>query len=153
MHNGTENYPDAGIFLNYDEDDYSKGYAQIEKAIRALAKGDILQPYISDNDFISSNAGVVELGFNLYVFDITYQQNFTASQPIKVEFESDGVVPKDINGYAQVLTNKFDSISSDGQRHFDLFELKASMTSFFFIHNSVFFNKVSLQRSGILSIR
>ena len=49
-----------------------------------------------------------------------YQQNFTASQPIKVEFKCDGVVPIDISGYALVLKNKLVAISSDGQRLFDL---------------------------------
>ena len=45
---------------------------------------------------------------------------FTNSQPIKVEFKFEGVVPNDFNGYALVLTNKLVSIGSDGQRHFDL---------------------------------
>ena len=43
---GTEKYPDAGILLNYDDDDYSQGYHQIKEAFRALTKDDILQPYI-----------------------------------------------------------------------------------------------------------
>ena len=45
---------------------------------------------------------------------------YTASQPIKVEFNFDGVVPNDIKGYALVLTNNFFSISSGRQRNFDL---------------------------------
>ena len=49
-----------------------------------------------------------------------YQQNFAASQPVKVIFELDGVVPKDVNGYALVLTNKLISKGSDVQRHFDI---------------------------------
>ena len=47
-----------------------------------------------------------DVGYNLYVFDIRNQQILTASQPMKVEFKFDGVVPKNINGYAFVLTNK-----------------------------------------------
>ena len=43
----TEKYPDSGIFLKYDDDDYSQGYAQIKEALRALPKNDILEPYIS----------------------------------------------------------------------------------------------------------
>ena len=39
---GTEKYPDAGIFSNYDDDDYIPGYSQI----RALTKDDIIQLYI-----------------------------------------------------------------------------------------------------------
>ena len=117
---GTEKYPDTGILLNYDDDDYSQGYHQIKEAFRALTKDDILQPYISDDNFRTSNAATNDIGYNLYVFDIRYQKNFTNSQPIKVEFKFEGVVPNDINGYALVLTNKLVSISSDGQRHFDL---------------------------------
>ena len=117
---GTEKYPDAGIFLNYDDDDYCQGYSQIKEAFRALTKDNILQTYISHDDFRSSNARADDVGYNLYVFDIGYLKNFTNSQPIEVEFNFDGAVPNDINGYALVLTNKLVSISSDGQRHFDL---------------------------------
>ena len=121
---GTEKYPDAGISLNYDDDDYSQGYHQIKEAFRALTKADILQPYISEENFRSSNAPANGVGYNLYVFDIRYQKNYTAFQPIKVENKFDGVVPNNVNGYALVLTNKLVSISSDGQRHFDLIQVK-----------------------------
>ena len=117
---GTEKYPEACIFLYYDDDEHSQGCSQIEEAFRALTEDNILQPYISDDDSRSSNAWVVELGYNIYVLEIRYQQNFTNSQSIKVEFKFDGVVPNDINGYALVLTNKLVSLSSDAQRDFDL---------------------------------
>ena len=48
---GTEKHPDVGILLNYDDDDYSQGYHQNKEAFRALTKDDILQPYISEEDF------------------------------------------------------------------------------------------------------
>ena len=117
---GTEKYPDANNLLNYDDDDYSQGYGQIKEALRALIKYDILQPYISDDKFRTSNVRADDVGYNLYLFDIRYQKNFTNSQPIHVEFKFDGIVTNDINRYALVLTNKLVSISSDGQRHFDL---------------------------------
>ena len=117
---GTQKYPDTGILLKYDDGDYSQGYHQIKEAFRALTKDDIPQPYISEADFRTSNVVADDIGFNLYVFDIRYQKKFTKSQPIKVEFKFEGVVPNDINGYALVLTNKLVPISSDGQRHFDL---------------------------------
>ena len=117
---GTEKQPDASIFLNYEDDDYSQGYAQIKEAFGALTKDDILQPFISDDDFRSANVRSDDVGYNLYVFDVRDQQKFTASKPKKKEFKFDGVVPSDVNGYALVLTNKLVSISSDGQRHFDL---------------------------------
>ena len=116
---GTEEYPDFGIFLNYDDDVYSQDYAQV-KAFRALTKDDIPQPYIWDQDFRSSKVRADIVGYKLYVFDIRYQHTFTASQPNKVEFKFDGVVPNDMNGYALLLTNKLVCVGSDGQRHFDL---------------------------------
>ena len=117
---GTEKYPDAGILLNYGDDDYSQSYHQIKEALKALTKDDIRQPYISEEDFRSSNAAANDVGYNLDVFDIRYQKNYTTSQPIEVEFKFDGVVPNDVNGYALVSTNKLVSLSSDEQGHFDL---------------------------------
>ena len=116
---GTEKYPDSAILLNYDDDDCNQGYGQIKEAFKAPTKDDILQPYTSDNGYRSSNYNN-DIGFNLYVFDIRYQKNLENAQPIKVEFKFDGVIPAGINGYALVLTNKRISLSSDGQRHFDL---------------------------------
>ena len=116
---GTEKYPDSAILLNYNDDDYSQGYGQIKEAFKALTKDDILQPYISEHDFRSSNGGN-NIGYNIYAFDMRYQKNFESSQPIKVEFKFDDVVPAGIYGYALFLTNRSISISSDGQRMFDL---------------------------------
>ena len=116
---GTEKYPDSGILSNYDDDDYNQGYGEIKEAFRALTKDDILQPYISDRDFRSSNNNN-DIGYDLYVLDIRYQKDFENSQPIKVEFKFDGVIPAGIYGHALVLTNKKISLSSDGQRHFHI---------------------------------
>ena len=117
---GTGKYPGSGILLNYDDGDCSQGYAQIKEVFRGLIKQDILQPYKIDRNFISSKTGLIEVGYNLYVFDIRYQQNSTASQPIKVEVKFNGVVSNDINRYALVLTNKLVSVSRDWQRQYDL---------------------------------
>ena len=116
---GTERYPDSGILLNYDDDDYSQGYGQIKEVLKSLTKDDILQPYISDHDFRSSNDGI-EIGYNINAFDIRYQKNFENAQPVKVEFKFSENIPGGIYGYALVLTNRLASISSDGQRMFDL---------------------------------
>ena len=115
-----QKHPDAGILVNYDDDEFSQGYGQIKEAFRALTKDDILQTYISYDKFRSSNVRADDVGDNLFAFDMRHQQIFTASQPIEVEFSFDGFVPNDINGYALVLTNKIMSISSDRQRMFDL---------------------------------
>ena len=116
---GTERYPDSAILLIYEDDDYSQGYGQIKEAFRALSKDDILQPYISEDDFRSSNEGI-NFGYNIYAFDIRYQKNFENAQPVKVEFKFSENIPAGICGYALVLTNKLISISSDEQRMFDL---------------------------------
>ena len=39
---GTEKYPDSGILLNYNDDDYSQCYGQNEEAFKVLTKDDIL---------------------------------------------------------------------------------------------------------------
>ena len=109
------------MFFYYIDDDHSQGYAQIKEVFGALTKDKILQPYITDDDFRSSNAGIVEVRYNFSIFDIRYQQKFSSSLPVETEFNFDGVVPNDINGYALVLTNNLFSINIDGQRHFDLF--------------------------------
>ena len=114
-----QKYPDSAILLNYNDFGYSQGYGLIKEAFEALTKDDILQPYISENDFKSSNDGD-NIGYNLYVFDIRYQKNFESAQPIKVEFKFSENLIAGIYGYALVSTNRLVSISSDGQRHFDL---------------------------------
>ena len=72
---GTEKYPDKGILLNYDDDDYSQGYHQIKEVFKALTKDDTLQPYISEEDFRTSSVRAADVGYILYVFDIRYQKN------------------------------------------------------------------------------
>ena len=117
---GTERYPDSGILLNYDDDDdYSQGYGQIKEAFKALTKDDILQPFITEDDFRSSNEGNIN-SYNIYAFDIRYQKNFENAQPVKVEFKFSENIPAGIYWYALVLTNRLASITSDGQRMFDL---------------------------------
>ena len=105
--------------MNYNDDDYSQGYGQIKEVFKAFTKVDMLQPYISEDDFRSSNDGD-NIGYNIHVFDIRYQKNYESGQSVKVEFKFDGVIPAGICGYALVLTNKLISISSDGDRMFDL---------------------------------
>ena len=116
---GTGKYPDSAILLNYNDGDYSQGYVQIKEAFKALTKDDILQPYISEDDFRSSNEGD-NIGYNIHCFDVRYQKNYESGQSVKVEFKFDGVIPAGIYGYALVLTNRLVRISSDGQRMFDL---------------------------------
>ena len=116
---GTERYPDSGNLLNYDDNNYVQGFAQIKEAFKSLTKDDILQPYISEDDFRSSNEGN-NIGYNKYSFDIRSMKNFENSQPVKVEFKFSENIDAGVYMYALVLTNRLASISSDGQRMFDL---------------------------------
>ena len=54
------------------------------------------------------------------MFDTRSHTNSAVVQPIKVEIESDGVIPANINGYALVLPSKLVSVSSAGQKRFDI---------------------------------
>ena len=92
-----ETYLDTGILINYNDDDYSQGYGQIKEAFKALTKDGILQPYIIEDEFRSSNDGD-NIGYNIHAFDIRYQKSFEGGQPVKVEFKFDGVVPAGIYG-------------------------------------------------------
>ena len=56
--------------MNYSDDEYSQGYAQIKEIFRSLTKDDILQTYISDTEIISSKVKADDVGFKLYVFDM-----------------------------------------------------------------------------------
>ena len=72
--------------LNYGDDHYGQGYAQMKGAFGALTKDDILQPYMPDHDFRSSNNDH-DIVYNLYVFDIRYQKNLETAQQIGVKFK------------------------------------------------------------------
>ena len=73
----TGNYPDSGNLLNYNDDDYSQAYGQIKETFRVLTKHNLLQLYISEGDFRSSNDGSI-IGYILHAFDIRYQKNLKA---------------------------------------------------------------------------
>ena len=59
--------------------------------------------------------------YNFYVFDLSKQKANIASQPIRIEIKFNAAIDvAEYIAYALVLTPKLISISSDGQRHFDL---------------------------------
>ena len=115
---GTEKYPDCGILLNYNDDNYSQVSDQIKEAFRTLTEDNILQPYISKYYFRSSNDGN-DVGYDIHAFDIRYHKTFENAQPLNVEIKFSENIPAGIYGYALVLTIRLASISSDGQRLFD----------------------------------
>ena len=116
---GTEKYPDSGFLLKYVGDDSSQGYGQAKEAFRALRQDNVLDQYISEADFRSSNDGN-DVCYNVNSFDIRYQKKFENAQPVNVVFEFLENVPVGLYGYSLFLTNRLVSIKSDGQQMFDL---------------------------------
>ena len=73
----------------------------------------LLNPFIDLHKFRTN--------YNFYVFDLSKQNDPIGSQPIRLEFKFNAAINvADYIAYALVLTPKLISISSDGQRHFDL---------------------------------
>ena len=110
---GSEKYPDDGIECDYDSDKYDQAYSEIENFYLLKSETNLLNPFIDLHKFRRS--------YNFYVFDLSKQKDHIGSQPIRLEFKFNAAIDvADYLAYALVLTPKLISISSDGQRHFDL---------------------------------
>ena len=110
---GSEKYPDDGIEYDYDRDKYDQAYSEIENFYHLKNETNLLNPFIDLHKFRRSHL------FN--VFDLSKQKDQIASQPIRLEFKVNAAFAvADYVAHALVLTPKLISISSDGQRHFDL---------------------------------
>ena len=110
---GSEKYPDDGIECDYDRDKYDQAYSEIENFYHLNSETSLLNPFIDLHKFRTN--------YPLFVFDLSKQKDYIASQPIRLEFKFNAAFGvADYVAYALVLTPKLISISSDGQRHFDL---------------------------------
>ena len=110
---GSEKYPDDGIECDYDRDKYDQAYSEIENFYLLKSETNLLNPFIDLHKFRTN--------YNFYVFDLSKQKDPIGSQPIRLEFKFNAAIDvADYIAYALVLTPKLISISSDGQRHFDL---------------------------------
>ena len=110
---GSEKYPDDGIECDYVRDKYDQAYSEIGNFYTLHSQTNLLNPFIDLRKFRTN--------YNFYVFDLSKQKDQIASQPIRLEFKfSAALGVADYIAYALVLTPKLISISSDGQRHFDL---------------------------------
>ena len=110
---GSEKYPDDGIECDYGRDKYDQAYCEIENFYQLKSQTNLLSPFTDIHKFRTNS--------NFYVFDLSKQKDNIASQPIRLEFKFNAAVDvADYIAYALVLTPKLISISSDGQRHFDL---------------------------------
>ena len=110
---GSEKYPDDGIECDYDRDKYDQAYSEIENFYHLHSETSLLNPFIDIHKFRTN--------YNFYVFDLSKQKDHIASQPIRLEFKFNAAIDvANFVAYALVLIPKLISISSDGQRHFDL---------------------------------
>ena len=110
---GSEKYPDDGIEWDYNRDKYDQAYSEIENFYHLNSETNLLNPFIDLNKFRTN--------YNFYVFGLSKQRDIIANQPIRLEFKFNAAIDvADYIAYALVLTQKLISISSDGQRHFDL---------------------------------
>ena len=106
---GSERYPDAGTNCNHAIDKYSQALGENVSCFRHLAEYNILQPYITQKDFITSNNYPDgNSGNKIYDFYNRYHQDYSSAQPIKVRFDFRQAVPaaKNLIGYAFLLANK-----------------------------------------------
>ena len=106
---GSEKIPHAGIICNYAVDEYSQVFGEIVSCFRHLAKNNILQPNITQKDFVTSyNYPAGNPGYNLYVFDIRHHGKYSSAQPVKVRFVFRPAVQAatNLSGYAPLLTNR-----------------------------------------------
>ena len=110
---GSEKYPDDGIECDYDRDKYDQAYSEIENFYHLHSETNLLNPFIDLNKFRTN--------YNFYVFDLSKQKDHIASQPIRLEFKFNAAIDvANFVAYALIITPNLISISSDGQRHFDL---------------------------------
>ena len=110
---GSEKHPDDGIECDYNRDKYDQAYSEIENFYLLKSETNLLNPFFDLHKFRTK--------YNFYVFDLSKQKDQIASQPIRLEFKVSAAIDEaDYIAYALVLTPKLISISSDGQRHFDL---------------------------------
>ena len=110
---GSEKNPDDGIECDYDRDKYDQAYSESENLYQVKSETKLLNPFIDLHKFRTN--------YNFYVFDLSKQKDNIVSQPIRLEFKFNAAIDVgDYIAYALVLTPKLISISSDGQRHFDL---------------------------------
>ena len=84
----------------------------IENFYQLKSETNLFTPFIDLHKFRS---------YSFYVFDFSKQKVHIAYQPIRLEFKLSAVFSEaNYIAYALVLTPNLISISSDGQRHFDL---------------------------------
>ena len=113
-HIGSVRYPEHEYQVDFDRNKYNEPYNGIYRFYKEYIRSEG-RPSISFKDF-------KEL-YNLWVFDLRAQKDNPSAQPISVKFKFRVDFDAKANNYqalALVLTQKIISVSSDGQRQFDI---------------------------------
>ena len=79
---------------NYVIDKYSQAYGETVSCFRHLAKDNILQPYITQKDFVTFyDCPDGNPGYYIDVFYNRHHQDYTSARPIKGRFDLRPAVP------------------------------------------------------------
>ena len=111
---GSVRYPEHEYQVDFTRNKYNEPYNEIRRFYKDYIKGEG-SPYISFKDF-------KEL-YNIWVFDLRDQKYNPSSQPFSIEFKfmvGYDAVTNNYQATALVLSQKIISVSSDGQRQFDI---------------------------------
>ena len=109
---GSEFYPEDRMNINYGTNNYIEAFKEIvsfNKDYNGLPHN--TKRYINHRTFKSS--------YRIYVFDTRYQTDHLGPQPTQHNFKFSAAVA-DVICQALVLTGKFISVNSDGNRMVDI---------------------------------
>ena len=111
---GTTSYPDHEYQVDFNRNRYNEAYNEVKRFFKDYIHGEG-SSYISFKNFKKL--------YPLWVFDLRAQRHNDSDQPIQVKFKFRAgydVVGENYQATALVLTQKIISVSSDGQRQFDI---------------------------------
>ena len=109
---GSEFYPEDRMNIIYGTNNYNEAFEEIvsfNKDYNGLPHN--IKPYINHRTFKSS--------YRIYVFDTRHQRDHIGPQPIQLNFKFSAAVA-DVICHALVLTRKFISVNSDGNKMVDI---------------------------------
>ena len=112
---GTERHPEVCMNTDHAKHNFFQAYGELASCFKHLSQDNFLQLYVAKDD----------INFNFHVLDIRCQNFHLSTQDVKIDFSLSSKNAVAIRagkiGYALVLNIKLSSISSDGDRHFNLF--------------------------------
>ena len=109
---GSEFYAEDTMNNNYGTNNYNEAFKEIANFNKDyIGLPHNIKPYINQGTFKSS--------YRLYVFDTRYQNDHIGPQPIQLNFKFSAAVA-DVICLALLLTKKFISVNSDGNKMVDI---------------------------------